>query len=83
MKTATLNSKGQVTIPAEIRAQLGIVAGDKISFELQGDAALLRVVKAASVQGLRGMFGKAKVSATLEDMARAVRDRAAEQHAKI
>ena len=83
MKIATLTTKGQVTIPAEIRARLGIDAGDKISFEPQGDAVVLRVVQAVSVQGMCGMFGKAKVRATLEDMAQAVRDRAAEQHAKV
>lgn len=83
MRTATLTTKGQVTIPLEVRTRLGIDAGDKISFEPQGDVIVLRVVEALSVQGMCGMFGKAKVSATLEDMAQAVRDRAAEQHAKV
>ena len=78
MRIATLTTKGQVTIPAEIRARLGIDAGDKISFEPQGDAIVLRVVETISVQSIRGMFGKRPIKATLDDMAQAVRARAAE-----
>ena len=78
MIVATLTSKGQVTIPAEIRLALGIAAGDKISFEPQGEAVVLRVVEALSVQSIRGMFGKSAIKATLDDMANAVRERAAE-----
>ncbi len=82
MRIATLTSKGQVTIPKEIRTRLGIEAGDKISFELQGDAIVLRVVEAVSVQSIRGMFGKSAITASLEDMANAVRDQAAENYLK-
>jgi len=32
MTTATLTSKGQVTIPAKVRAGLGIEVGDQIEF---------------------------------------------------
>ncbi len=82
MKIATLTTKGQVTIPAEIRARLRIDAGDKISFEPQGDAVVLRVVESVSVQSIRGMFGKSQIKASLEDMANAVRERAAENFLK-
>ena len=34
--TATLRPKGQITIPAEAREQLGIREGDSISVELEG-----------------------------------------------
>ena len=82
MRTATLTTKGQVTIPLEVRTRLGIDAGDKISFEPQGDAVVIRVVEAVSVQSIRGMFGKSAIKASIEDMANAVRERAAENFLK-
>lgn len=37
MATGTLTSKGQITIPKEIRDQLGVAAGDRIEFSLEDD----------------------------------------------
>ena len=33
MFTATITSKGQITIPVDVRQALGLDAGDQISFE--------------------------------------------------
>jgi AbrB family looped-hinge helix DNA binding protein len=44
METTSVTSKGQVTIPQELRKKLGIRQGSKIGFELVGDHAELRVV---------------------------------------
>ena len=38
----TVTRKGQVTIPAEIRRELDLKEGERISVERQGDAVLLR-----------------------------------------
>lgn len=38
----TMTQKGQVTIPAEIRARLGLKPKDKVRFELEGDVVRLR-----------------------------------------
>lgn len=32
MATATLTSKGQITLPAEVRRELDLDAGDKVDF---------------------------------------------------
>ena len=32
MATASLTSKGQITVPIEVREDLGLKAGDRISF---------------------------------------------------
>ena len=38
MVTATLTSKGQVTIPKTVRQSLGLHTGDRIAFVLHGDS---------------------------------------------
>jgi AbrB family looped-hinge helix DNA binding protein len=40
-----VTSKGQVTIPVEIRRALGIEADSDVEFELVGDQAILRPVR--------------------------------------
>ncbi len=40
--TSTLSSKGQVTIPKEIRDQLGAQAGDTIVYEVDGNTVILK-----------------------------------------
>ena len=44
MQATTVTSKGQVTIPQEVRQHLGIRQGSKIEFSLVGDHVELRVV---------------------------------------
>ncbi len=54
MVTATMTSKGQLTVPKEIRDRLGLEPGDKVEF-VQGDdhrAVVLRKRRAVSVREL-------------------------------
>jgi AbrB family looped-hinge helix DNA binding protein len=39
---STVSSKGQITLPVEVRTQLGLVAGTPVSFELMADGVLVR-----------------------------------------
>ncbi len=39
-----LSSKGQVTIPVVVRRALGVGTGDSLSYEIEGDAVILRRV---------------------------------------
>ena len=43
MEVTSVTSKGQVTIPKELRQQLGIRQGSRIEFSLVGDHAEMRV----------------------------------------
>ncbi|MGH9196050.1 MAG: AbrB/MazE/SpoVT family DNA-binding domain-containing protein [Acidimicrobiia bacterium] len=52
MSKARMTSKGQLTVPAEIRRALGLERGDTVAFELQDAGALLR--PARSPRSLRG-----------------------------
>jgi AbrB family looped-hinge helix DNA binding protein len=47
-KEATLTSKGQITIPHEIRRLLGVKAGDKLVFESAGGRTQVRPLRTRS-----------------------------------
>lgn len=52
---STITSKGQVTIPAEVRRHLGIGQGDKLSFVIADSGAVeLHVPHYPTVGSLRG-----------------------------
>ena len=55
---ATLTSKGQTTIPKSIRERLGMKAGDKITFTLMTDGAVVMRVKNKHVSDLAGLLHK-------------------------
>ena len=40
--TAVVSSKGQVTLPAKLREQLGILPGSSITFEAQGKQLVIK-----------------------------------------
>jgi AbrB family looped-hinge helix DNA binding protein len=49
---STVTSKGQTTIPGEVRAALKIKPGDKLEYSVEGDHAVIRVH-----QGTRSLKG--------------------------
>ena len=54
MSRATLTSKGQLTIPKEVRERLGLRRGDRVVFEFEGDSVLLKVERSRSLEELKG-----------------------------
>ena len=56
MSTASVTSKGQVTIPAKIRDLLDIQPGDRLFFESQGHEVRIRVVPRRQVTDFLGAF---------------------------
>jgi len=55
---ATLTSKGQTTIPKEIRDSLSMKTGDRMTFSLMPDATVVMRVKTKSVIDLAGALHK-------------------------
>ena len=53
---ATLTSKGQTTIPKEIRDRLGMKAGDRMTFTLMPNGMVIMRVKNKSITRLAGML---------------------------
>ena len=52
MSIATLSSKSQLVLPAEIRRKLGIHPGDRLIVELEGDHAVIRKRPCSDVAAL-------------------------------
>ena len=59
METTSVTSKGQVTIPKEVRQQLGIRQGSRIAFRLVGDIVEMRV-KSSPITNVDSGFGMLK-----------------------
>ena len=55
----TLTSKGQVTIPRDVRQHFGLKQGMAISFAIEGDHIALRAARAPQQEGSSG-FGLIK-----------------------
>ena len=47
-KRATITSKGQITVPREVRRRLGVRSGDKLLFEIDGKGVRVRPVRSKS-----------------------------------
>lgn len=77
MSTATLSSKGQITIPAAVRSGLGVETGDRVEFiELEPGHYEL-VAATLSVTALKGIVPKPEYPVSTEDMDAAIREHAA------
>ncbi len=73
MASATLTSKGQLTIPKEVRDALQVRAGDVLDFRQESDGSFrirARKVHATSLAGVLHRQGQRRVS--LEEMDAAI-----------
>jgi AbrB family looped-hinge helix DNA binding protein len=68
MASAKLTSKGQITVPAEIRIALGIRAGDRINFIETGKGKFAIVAANQPVQNLKGLVAKPRKAISIEEM---------------
>lgn len=66
-----MNSKGQTTIPKEIRDQLGMKPGDRMTFTLMPDATAVMRVKNKSITDLAGaLYKKGRKPVPVEKLSR-------------
>lgn len=73
MPRATLTSKGQITIPKDVRERLGVQAGDSLDF-VEQERGVYKVVPATrDVRQLKGLIAKPAKPVSLEDMKAAVK----------
>lgn len=65
MVTATVTSKGQITIPAPVRAALGLEPGSRVE---AGKGQYLIVAATDEVQSLKGMLRRPRSAVSIEQM---------------
>ena len=73
--SSTISSKGQVTVPQEIRNRLGLATGDRVDFVIEGDRTVIRPARSGSnpferYRGILGTFpgGKKEINAWVSDL---------------
>jgi len=77
MTTATLTSKGQITIPADVRHDLKVDAGDRVEFVQIAPGRYEFVAATQNINELKGMFAKPPKSVSIDDMNKAIANRGA------
>ncbi|MAE63968.1 MAG: AbrB family transcriptional regulator [Phycisphaeraceae bacterium] len=70
--TSTVTSKGQITLPAEIRKRLNLQPGDKLDFIVREDGTIEVHPLRGSIQDLKGMLPRPRKSVTIARMQRAI-----------
>lgn len=75
MSTARLTSKGQLTVPRDVRLRLGIDRGDRVEFvEIEhGTFAIKAIID--DIRSLKGMLRPPQGSVSIADMNAAIRSR--------
>lgn len=68
MANATVNAKGQITIPVQVLATLGLRPVDEIEFVDLENGQFAIVAVSYSVKRLKGMICKPKVIVSIDDM---------------
>lgn len=72
---STVTSKGQVTIPAAVRAHLGLKKKDKVIFNIEPDGTVrLSVPRYPTVDSLTGAAGKLERPLTWKEMLEIARE---------
>ncbi len=72
MSAATVTSKGQITIPVDVRLALSVEAGDRVEFVEIRPGRYEVVAATRSVRELKGMFGKPARRVSIEEMNAAI-----------
>ncbi|WP_309606147.1 AbrB/MazE/SpoVT family DNA-binding domain-containing protein [Phenylobacterium sp.] len=68
MTTATLTSKGQITVPAAVRAAMGVDTGDRVEFIEIAPGRYEFIAATLPVTALKGMFEKPARPVSIEAM---------------
>lgn len=72
MTTATLTSKGQLTLPKDVRTALGVGPGDRVEFVRMEDGNFAVLPATHSVKSLKGIIPRPRKPVSLEDMDKAI-----------
>ena len=70
MSIATLSSKSQIVVPADVRASLGLQPGDQLSIVVEGDHAVLRKQAGSALDALAALVDPARLAGAIEELER-------------
>lgn len=77
---AIVTSKGQITVPREIRERLGVRRGGKLRLVVESENRVVMSPVSLSVRRLFGILGKPPRHMTIEDMDDAIAEAVVEKH---
>jgi AbrB family looped-hinge helix DNA binding protein len=80
VSVATVTSKGQITIPQEVRERLGIVTGTKVEFVTTSEGRILFIPRTNSLRDLAGIVKWDGPPVTVEEMDEAITEAAVERY---
>ena len=72
MSAATVTSKGQITVPKDIRERLGLRAGDRIAFREREDGSIVVEPETVSLMTLAGSVRSTVTGVTVVQMNEAI-----------
>lgn len=75
MSTSTLTSKGQTTIPKDVRERLNLHPGDRLEFVIDEDGRVVVLPASVDASELAGMLKRPAKPVTVEGMNQAIRKR--------
>lgn len=76
MPTATITTKGQITIPKAVRDELGLREGDRVAFRILDDGRVVVEPETVDLLQLQGVLKPQRKGVTLADMNDAIRTEA-------
>ena len=77
MAESTVTSKGQITIPKQIREALGLDTGDRVAFRIREDGVVEMYPETLDLMSLCGILRPKKRGVSLDDMQAAISSEAA------
>lgn len=74
MPAATMTSKGQITIPLDVRRALGLHTGSRVAFVPTGTGSYEIVPEVRTIQALKGIVARPSTPVSVDRMDEAIRD---------
>jgi AbrB family looped-hinge helix DNA binding protein len=72
-KRATITSKGQITVPREVRRMLGVRSGDKLLFASDGKGVRIRPIRTRSAFSKYRAIGNPEIPSGKKNIAKWLR----------
>jgi len=82
MSEAKMTTKGQITVPKDVRLKLGLRPGDRVRFIVEDDGRVRLLPAKRDISELVGMLPKPKRALTLEEMDEAIAQAVAEKFSR-